>query len=220
MRSPLRRLGQRSRDARPSGDRCRAPRQRGTGTAGRCRPRGGSGARAESDPSVPARCASSAALSADEVVGMDAIDPFLTATDAGGRGQAKHRLPSGRAVELLAPKIPLPQPVIRAFRREREPLFASLEGVFRARALRDVMPEQRHAIANGEHSDLQRPRTRTRTGSARCASVRGVPTGQHLGDRARERRSWPVPASHTRVNDRAPVHGDSQAGVRGRRSRA
>ena len=81
-------------------------------------------------------------------------------TDAGGRGQAEHRPPSAREVELLAPKIPLPQPVIRAFRGEREPLFASLERVFRARSLRDVMPEQRHAAGNGEDSDLQNPRTR------------------------------------------------------------
>ena len=66
-------------------------------------------------------------LERNDVVSMDAVHPFLGATDAGGRGQAEHRPPSAREVELLAPKIPLPQPVIRAFRREREPLFASLE---------------------------------------------------------------------------------------------
>ena len=67
-----------------------------------------------------------------DVVGMDAVDPFLGTADAVGRRQAEHRPPSARDVELLAPKIPFPQPVVRAFGREREPLFASLERLFRA----------------------------------------------------------------------------------------
>ena len=124
-------------------------------------------------------------LERHDVVGMDAVHPFLGTTDAGGRGQAEHRPPSAREVELLAPEIPLPQPVIRAFRREREPLFASLERVFRARSLRDVMPEQRHATDNGENSDLQNPRTRS--GRQRKMRERpGAPIGQGLVDRSRE----------------------------------
>ncbi len=94
------------------------------------------------------------------VVIMNAIEPFRDGTDAGGRGQAKHRAPSARAEELLAPKIPLPQPVIRAFGGEREPLLAALEGLFGARPLGDVIPEQRDATDNGEDFDLKRSRTR------------------------------------------------------------
>ena len=59
----LGRVGQRSGDAGRRAGRRRAPRHRGTGTAGRCRPRGGSGARAESDSVLPERCASSASFS-------------------------------------------------------------------------------------------------------------------------------------------------------------
>ena len=100
-------------------------------------------------------------LERSDVVGMDAVHPFLGTADAGGRRQANHRPPSAREVELLGPKIPLPQPVVRAFRREREPLFASLERVFRARSLGDVVPEQRHATDNGKDLDLQNPRARS-----------------------------------------------------------
>ncbi len=124
-------------------------------------------------------------LERNDVVSMDTVHPFLGTTDAGGRGQAHHRLPSAREVELLAPKIPLPQPVVRAFRREREPLFASLECVLRARSLRDVMPEQRHATDNGEDSDLQNPRTRFGR-QPKMRERAGAPIRQGIGDRSRE----------------------------------
>ena len=92
------------------------PRRRGTGTAGRCRPRGESGARAENDPSCRRDVLRAPSLSGRDVVGMDTVNPFLGTTDAGGRRQADHRPPSARRVELLAPKIPLPQPVARRLR--------------------------------------------------------------------------------------------------------
>src|ERR1700704_2874360 len=101
-------------------------------------------------------------LEQNDVVSMDAVHPFLRTTDAGGRGQAKHRPPSTREVELLAAKVPFPQAVIRAFRRQREPIFASLECLFRARSLRHVMPEQRQPTDNGEDFHLQNPRTCSR----------------------------------------------------------
>ena len=102
-----------------------------------------------------------------------------------GAGRPSIALHRPETVELLAPKIPLPQPVVRAFRREREPLFASLECVFRARSLRDVMPEQRHAVDHGENFDLQNPRAR----SGRQPKMRerpGAPIGHGLVDRSRE----------------------------------
>ena len=131
-------------------------------------------------------------LELDDVVGMDAVDPFLGTTDApflaadaGGRGQANHRLPSAREVELLPSKIPLPQPVIRALSRQREPFFASPECVFRARSLRDVIPEQRHATGNGTDLDLENPLTRSER-QPKMGQRSGTPTCQGLVDRSRE----------------------------------
>ena len=153
------------------------------------------------------------------VLVMDTIEPFRDGTDARGRGQAKHRPPSARAVELLAPKIPLPQPVVRAFRCEREPLLAALERLFRARPLRDVIPEQRRAAGNGEDFDLERAAARggwqrkMREGPRRaaCSALRRSLAGAG---------SCPAPASPQRVSDRAPVHVDSRECVRAQRSRA
>src|SRR6185503_1914049 len=99
-------------------------------------------------------------LERHDIVGMDTVDPVLRATDAGGRGQPYHRLPSAREVELLAAKIPFPQAVIRAVSREREPLGAAPEREFRARVFRDVMPEHGRAADNGQDFYLQNPRTR------------------------------------------------------------
>ena len=75
-----------------------------------------------------------------DVFGVNAAQPFLGATDAGGRGQAHHRLPAARCVERLRSKIPLPQSVVRAFRRERQPFFASFQCLFGVQSIRRVVP--------------------------------------------------------------------------------
>ena len=98
-------------------------------------------------------------LERSDVVRMDTVNPFLRMTDAVGRRQAEHRPPPAGGVELVAPQIPLPQPVAGAFRRERDPIFASLERLFGLGSLRDVIPQQRHAVGNGKHLDLKDPRT-------------------------------------------------------------
>src|SRR4029078_2332338 len=53
-------------------------------------------------------------LERNDVVGMHTAHPFLGATDAGGRRQAEHRLPSPGYVTRLGWKITLPQPVLRS----------------------------------------------------------------------------------------------------------
>src|SRR5471030_3302913 len=116
---------------------------------------------------------------------MDTLHPFLGPTDAGGRGQAHHRLPPVRAVELLAPKIPFPQPVIRPDRRKRQPFFTSLEERFRVRALGDIVPEYRDATGHGKNADLQNPPAR----GGRQPKWRQRPGGslwKRSGDRSRD----------------------------------
>ena len=101
-------------------------------------------------------------LQSVDVVRMDPVDPFLRPTYA-CESRADQSSPSIALRSTTAgSKIPLPQPVIRTFRRKREPLFASLECVFGARPIGDVLPEQRDATANRKDFDLQNPRTRSR----------------------------------------------------------
>ena len=73
------------------------------------------------------RCASSACLERRDVVGMDAVRAIPRDGRCRRARQADHRPPSARDVELSGCEDPLPQAVVGAFRRQREPLFASLE---------------------------------------------------------------------------------------------
>ena len=177
-RSAIRRCG-------PGAGRRLAPRRRGTGTAGRCRPRGGSGARAESDPSCRRDARRAPALSGAMSSAWTRSIHSSGRPMPAGAGRPIIALHRPETVELLAAKIPFPQPVVRAFRREREPLFASLERVFRARSLGDVVPEQRHAAGHRKDLDLQNPRAR----GGRQPELRqrpGAPVRQRLVDRSRQ----------------------------------
>ena len=121
-----------ARSCRSASRRCdrlaaarRAPRRRGRGTGGRCRPRGGCGARAGRPASCPARCASSAALSSAMSSGWTRSSHSSGSADRRrARGRPDHRAPAARDVELLRLQVPLPEAVVGAFRREREPLAA------------------------------------------------------------------------------------------------
>jgi len=58
---------------------------------------------------------------------MHATRPLVRSADARRSRQTDHRQPPARQVELLRAKVPFPQSVVRAFGRESEPFFVSLE---------------------------------------------------------------------------------------------
>ena len=154
-------------------------------------------------------------LERHDVLVMDTVDPFLRTGDAGRRLEANHGLPAARDVELLAAEIPFPEAVIRAFSREREPLFASLDRLFRPRAIGNVMPDHGDAIGNRTDGQLQHTRP-ARAGKpdmwkrARASIDQGVlnrarelgcaQNRQRLGERSSKRSFARTPAMRSRAS--------------------
>ena len=168
----------------------------------------------------PARCASSAASRLRDVVGMDAIEPFVGAADRGVRRQADHRAPASGDVELLRLQVPLPQAVVGAFRRERQPLAALRDLVLGARALGDVVPQQRHARrppAGSSPARCASARRPTAAGGSACADL---PIRDGLLDRRAAARCGPAPAGVGQELAERLVAGAVAACVRARRSTA
>ena len=133
--------------------------------------------------------------------------------------QTEHRPPAAGEVELLGPKIPLPQPVVRAFRRQREPLLASLERAVSAR-VRSVMSCQSSVTPPPTGSNLTCRIRAPRQQAARQAQASGQ---DDSSGRRRSRagcRSCSARAPHQRSNDPARVRGDSRGCVRAHHSRA
>ena len=137
-----------------------APRGRGTGTGGRCRPRGGCGARAGTPASAPGEMRLERRLEDRRCRRGGRGRAIPRAADRGVRRQADHRAPAPRDVELLRLQVPLPQAVVGPFRGQRQPLAAALQLVLRVRALGDVVPQQRHAARDRQDLDLQDARIR------------------------------------------------------------
>jgi hypothetical protein len=118
---------------------------------------------------------------------MDAFDPLVGTADAGIRRQAEHFAPAAREVELLRPKVPFPESVVRPFGRKRQPLFAALERLLRARLFGHVMPQQRDSARHRQDSDLQH--AQSRSGSHTDLRERsGGPRSQDLRNRLRKLR--------------------------------
>ena len=124
-------------------------------------------------------------LEVGRVIRMDAFRPLVGTAGTGIRRQAEHCTPPAREIELLRPKVPFPQSVVRPFRRQRQPLFAAFECVLGVRPLGDVMPQQRDSAGHRKDSDLQHARSRRRCQSDMRERSR-IPIGQGFSDRPRE----------------------------------
>jgi hypothetical protein len=92
-----------------------------------------------------------------DVLGVHPLQPVLGAPDVGVRWQPDHRAPASGDVELLGPQVPLPEPVVRTFGRQRQPLSIPFDLVVGAHPGGDVLPQQRHATGNRQHLHLKDP---------------------------------------------------------------
>ena len=79
-------------------------------------------------------------LEPGDVVGMHPLQPVFGTAHGGVRGEPDHRAPASGDVKLLAPQVPLPEPVVRTLRREHQPLRMPLDLVVGLRPLGDVVP--------------------------------------------------------------------------------
>ena len=107
-----------------------------------------------------------------EIVGMDTVQPFRRAAARGVRGQPDHRAPARRDVELLRLQVPLPESVVGSLGGERQTFAAAPQLVLGARALGDVLPQQRSTAGDRRRCAPARCADRCRLAARRWLSTR------------------------------------------------
>ena len=144
------------------------------------------------------------------VVWMHAVEPFFWPNDLRVRRQSDHRAPAARDVELVGLQVPLPQPVVGAFGRQREPLAGALQLVLGVGPLGDVVPQERDAAGDRQDLDLEnahagpRRQPELRQHSRLVVRHRGLDRARQFG--LRERRHGGVERQAQGAFARAAEH--------------